>query len=106
MKAITKAALRVPAVILALSLFSALPGHAEEIAAGNGNAASAAAVAGSARKVGAVSSAMALAVKRKKQSMRMVRAPAPRFASLWNRDWGCSGAWCGRPFILMIGIGY
>lgn len=25
-------------------------------------------------------------------------------ASLWGRD--CSGAWCGRQFVLMIGIGY
>lgn len=25
-------------------------------------------------------------------------------ATLWDRD--CYGAWCGRQFVLMIGIGY
>lgn len=25
-------------------------------------------------------------------------------ANLWSRD--CYGAWCGRQFVLMIGIGY
>jgi hypothetical protein len=106
MKAIRKAALQAPAAILALSLFSGLPARAQDISVGNGTAASAATAAGPAQKLGAVADAMALAVKRKKQSMRIVRPLAPRLSSLWNQDWGCSGAWCGRPFVLMIGIGY
>jgi hypothetical protein len=35
---------------------------------------------------------------RKFSSMRAASAPQP--------SWGCSGYWCGRQFVLMLGVGY
>jgi hypothetical protein len=32
--------------------------------------------------------------------------PNSRRASSIRSDLGCSGAWCGRQFVLMVGIGY
>ena len=101
MKAIRKTALRMPVAILALSLFAGLPAYAQDAAAGKATAAST-----TAQKMGAVADAMALAVKRKKQAVRNVGAQAPRLASLLNQNWGCSGVWCGRQYVLMLGIGY
>ena len=60
----------------------------------------------------ASSSARAVSPGVRHRTAQRIRFAAPRDhrrdryvrATRWSRD--CSGAWCGRQFVLMIGIGY
>jgi hypothetical protein len=99
---------RATAAILALSLLWALPAHAQETAVEAEAATSAETIIGPAADMATLSNsdAMALAMKSKRKPARIVRTPSPRLAALSNHDWGCSGVWCGRQFVLMIGIGF
>ena len=46
-------------------------------------------------------SAKSSPIKHRRTAIRHVAAVAPL-----QRNLGCSGEWCGRQFVLMIGIGY
>ena len=40
------------------------------------------------------------------KAVRAVRASPARPAVAPQQHWNCSGYWCGRQFVLMLGIGY
>jgi hypothetical protein len=40
------------------------------------------------------------------KAVRAVRASPARAAVAPQQHWNCSGYWCGRQFVLMLGIGY
>jgi hypothetical protein len=54
----------------------------------------------------AASDAMALAMRRKPKPIRVVQTSHLRPAIVSHRERSCSGSWCGRQFVLMIGIAY
>src|SRR5689334_13980417 len=98
---------RIGAVALLLTTFWALPASAEVAKAESG----AAVVAESTPKEGlaalADTDAMALAQKRKRKPSASVVRPQPaRLAAVAQPGWNCTGSWCGRPFLLIIGISY
>lgn len=43
---------------------------------------------------------------RRPKAVRALPAPASRPVAVVHRYHDCSGSWCGRQFVLMIGIGY
>jgi hypothetical protein len=109
MNAIQHTGHRAAATILALSMLWAFPARALEEAVEARAAASAEAPVGSAERMATLSDsdAMALTVRPpRKKPARIVRAPSQRLAALSNHDLRCSGAWCGRQFVLIIGIGF
>jgi hypothetical protein len=48
----------------------------------------------------------AMAMRRKPKPIRVVQTSPPRTATVSRHDWSCSDSWCGRQFVLMIGISY
>ena len=42
----------------------------------------------------------------KRRAVRVVQAPPVRPAAASQLQWGCSGFWCGRQIVLMLGVGY
>jgi hypothetical protein len=93
--------------ILVLTMLWAVPASAELVTAGPSAAAGAEASTGPTEKLAALSNSDALALaKRKRKPARIARVPTARLAALSRQDWNCSGAWCGRQFVLMIGIGF
>src|SRR4051812_33061093 len=40
------------------------------------------------------------------KAVRAVRVTPARPAVMPRQHWDCSGYWCGRQFVLMLGIGY
>ena len=99
--------LRLGAAMVALTVLWALPAAAEGVVAASGATAAAQAVAapGDTMAVLSNSDAMARAAKRKRKPAKMVRSPARPVAFVREgRD--CSGVWCGRQFVLILGIGF
>jgi hypothetical protein len=101
---------RLSATVLALGLFWALPAFADGDASGPAAevAASSEAVVVSAETIATPSNsdALALATKSRRKPTRIARTPPARLAALSHQDWHCTGIWCGRQFVLMIGIGF
>jgi len=99
---------RIAAASLLLTTLWALPASAEVAGAESG----AIVVAESATSpnerltVLSDSDAMALASKRKRKPSGSLRTPPARLAALPQQGWDCTGPWCGRHFVLIIGIGY
>lgn len=93
------------AVVAALS---ALPASGSEVAAGSEATAPTelTVVAIDNRNLIAASDAMASAMRRKPKPIRNVQTLHRRSATASHRDWSCSGSWCGRQFVLIIGIAY
>jgi hypothetical protein len=98
---------RVGAVALLLTTLWVLPASAE-VAAPDSRTNVAVKTTASASNLAALSDsdAMAMAAKRKRKPAGIVRVQPTRVAALSRPDWGCYGSWCGRPFLLIIGIAY
>jgi hypothetical protein len=58
------------------------------------------------RNLIAAADAMVPAMRRKPTPIRNVQTLHRRSATASHHDWSCSGSWCGRQFVLIIGIGY
>jgi hypothetical protein len=43
---------------------------------------------------------------RRPRTLRVAPVAQARPVAIAHRDWECSGFWCGRHFVLMLGIGY
>jgi hypothetical protein len=93
------------AVVAALS---ALPASGSEVATGPEATAPTelTAVAIDTRNLIAASDALALAMRRKPNPIRVVQTPRPRPVIVSHHDRSCSGSWCGRQFVLILGISY
>src|SRR5689334_10355967 len=100
---------RIGAVVLLLTAFWALPASAEVAKAEPGAAAvvESATTANEGLAALSDSDAIALAQKRKRKPSASVVRPQPaRLAAVAQPGWNCTGSWCGRPFLLIIGISY
>jgi hypothetical protein len=53
-----------------------------------------------------IASSDALAVRRKPKPIRVVQTSHPRLAAVSHHVRSCSGSWCGRQFVLILGISY
>jgi hypothetical protein len=96
MREMTQPSRGIHAAILALALLWAVPASAELVTTGSGANEKLAAFAGS--------ESLALLAKPKRKPVRVV-APA-RVSALSQQGSACTGSWCGRQFVLMIGIGF
>jgi hypothetical protein len=87
---------------------SALPASGSEVATGPEATAPTelTAIAIDNRNLIAASDALALSMRQKPKPIRVVRTSPPRPATVSHHDRSCSGSWCGRQFVLIIGIGY
>jgi hypothetical protein len=47
-----------------------------------------------------------LATPAKPKAVRAVQASPARPAAAPQQHWSCSGFWCGRQLVLMLGVGY
>jgi hypothetical protein len=108
MREITTTSHGIHAAILALTLLWAVPASAELTMADSRATAGAEATTEPNDKLAALSDsdALALAAKRKRSPAKIARTRPARLAALSHHDLTCSGSWCGRQFVLMIGIGF
>ena len=68
--------------------------------------ASPASAAGSGEAAGANAMGASSDVRHRAPPRIRVAAPRDRYVRPVRNDMDCSGAWCGRHFVLMIGIAY
>lgn len=109
MSGIRGIALQIAAVTAVVAALGVVPASAIEVAAGPDEPVSrAVAVAANEIRdaVPAHGSAAAPMPQRRPKAARVWRAPPTRPVAVAHRDWTCSGGWCGRQFVLMIGIGF
>ena len=95
---------------------AAVPALADEVTAGSDDtvARQELVVASSVRETGPASETLAAtriavvppAAPAKPRAVRAVQPAPVRAAAASQQHWGCSGSWCGRQFVLMLGIGY
>jgi hypothetical protein len=107
MPGIREIALRVAAVATVVVALGAVPAAAIEIAAAPDEAVSAE-VAVAANEIRDAIPMRAFAAAPIPQRKRKAALPvhASRRAAVAHRYGNCSGSWCGRQFVLMIGIAY
>lgn len=108
MSGIRDIALQIAAVTAVVAALGVVPASAIEVAAGSDEPVSrAAAVAASEIRnaIPAHGSAAAPMPQRRPKTARALRAPT-RPVAVAHRDWTCTGGWCGRQFVLMLGIGF
>ena len=84
------------AAILVLTLVWAVPACAERATAGSGANEKLAALSGS--------DSFASLARPKRKPVRV--APPARISAWSHQGSACTGSWCGRQFVLMIGIGF
>ena len=92
-----------------IAALSAAPVSATEVAAGADESASAevSVAANVTREMTAAPSSAAVPVpQHRPKTVRIAPAPAARPVAVSHHDWNCSGFWCGRQFVLMLGVGY
>ncbi|QWG25420.1 hypothetical protein KMZ93_11345 [Bradyrhizobium sediminis] len=107
MSGIRDTALQIAAVTAVVAALGVVPASAIEVAAGSDEPVSrAVAVAANEIRdaIPAHGSAATPMPQRRPKMARVLRAPPTRPVA--HRDWTCSGGWCGRQFVLMIGIGF
>ena len=107
MREITATSHGIHAAILLLSLLWAMPASAELATAASKAAAEAEVTSKPNEGLAALSGSdsLALATKPKRKPARIAHTPPARSAALYQ-DRSCTGSWCGRQFVLMIGIGF
>jgi hypothetical protein len=100
---------QITAATAVIAALSAMPASATEVAAGPDETTSTevAVAANDVREVTKVPSSMAVPLpQRRPKTVRIAPAPAARPVAVSHHDWNCSSFWCGRQFVLMLGIGY
>ena len=86
---------------------SALPASGSEAAAGAEAAAPTETAVAAIDNRNLIAASDALAMKRKPKPIRVAQISPPRRpATAPHHDWSCSSSWCGRQFVLIIGISY
>jgi len=94
---------QIAAASAVIAAWSAVPASAIEVAAGP----EVAIAANDVRHAAASPNATAVPVPhRRPKTVRVGPAPQARPVAIAHRHWDCSGSWCGRQFVLMLGIGY
>jgi hypothetical protein len=109
MSGIREIALQIMAVAAVIVALGTAPAAAIEISAGADEAASTeVAVAASEIRDAIPLRAFASAPipQRRPKAARALPAPASRPVAVAHRYGDCSGGWCGRQFVLMIGVAY
>lgn len=109
MSGIRGIALQVAAVAAVVVALGVAPASAIEVAAGSDEPVSRAVAVAANEIRDAIpvrTFAAAPVPQRRPKTARALRAPPTRPVAVAHRDWSCSGGWCGRQFVLMIGIGF
>jgi hypothetical protein len=100
---------QIAAAVAVIAALGAVPASANEVAAGTDEPVSTevTVAANDLREATAapVSTAVPLPYRRPK-SLRIAPPAAARPVAVSSRDWNCSDVWCGRHFVLMLGVGY
>jgi len=91
------------AVVAALS---ALPASGSEVATGSEATAPTELTVVAIDNRNLIAASDAMAMRRKPKPIRVVQTSHPRPATVSHHDWSCSGSWCRRQFVLIIGIAY
>ena len=103
MRAIREWVFQITLAAAFIAAVGAVPASAIELAAGP----EVAVAANDVRDTTALPDATAVPIPhRRPRPVRVAPAPQARHVAVAPRHWTCAGFWCGRHFVLMLGIGY
>jgi hypothetical protein len=97
---------RVAAATAVIAALSAVPALADEAAAAPTESTPVTVTASDAQAPVSAVDSTAMASMPKPKTVRTVAAQPVRPPAVSYYNTGCSGFWCGRQFVLMLGVGY
>jgi hypothetical protein len=97
---------RIAAATAVIAALSAVPALADETAAAPTESTPVAVTANDTQAPAPAVDSAAMASMPKPKTVRTVAAPTVRPPAVSYYNTGCSGFWCRRQFVLMLGVGY